>query len=186
MRWQFSILLALAVSTRTAAQTAQRADLPMNAAPVFKPCTDQPRTTKAFIASYSRGRAPTRADLMGAWVAIGIGYGPPSRPDLNCAGLVRGTSGVFESVIVPQRDSVEVDMIGMGLYRIPLSFDAHGDLLLPIEEGGDYAVDYKCRVTDRRTLACLTATARAIIFGTEYRRMPVRGSQRMNLHVDVP
>ena len=68
MRWQFSILLALAVSTRTAAQTAQRADLPMNAAPVFKPCTDQPRTTKAFIASYSRGRAPTRADLTSFWM----------------------------------------------------------------------------------------------------------------------
>lgn len=186
MRWQFPLLAVLALSARASAQVPERRDVPMYATPVLKPCKDQPCTKDAFVSSYLRSRAPTRSDLTGAWVAIGIGYGSIPRPDLNCTGLVRGTSGVFESVLVPQHDSVEVDMIGMDFYRIPLSFHQNGELLLPIEEGSDYPINFKCRLTNRRTLACLTATTGEFIEGREYRQMPVRGSQRMNLHVAVP
>jgi hypothetical protein len=190
MRWIFSVLVVLFVSAPAAAQSvgapSRPVAIPTYATQVFRPCKDQPRTRKALTAAFEHGRTPSVNELRGSWVAIGSRNEDAARPDLDCAGLVRGASGVFESVIVPDRDSVEVDMIGMALYRIPLAYDAHGNLLLPIEEGEDDPVDLKCRLTRRRTLTCVTETAGRFVFGTEYARMPVKGSQRMNRHVDVP
>jgi hypothetical protein len=184
----------MGTATLSGAQTqpAPRLEsVPQYSTHVYKPCPGQPRTFKALYTAYRRGRTPTVAELQGTWAATGIPYykqpsdAESARSDLACTGLVRGKSGVFESVLLVRDDTLTVDRIGLGnrLLSAPIAFDAKGNLTFLVDDTGEmYNLVLSCRITTRRTLACLGGFDRpkhpTAFMGEEYAHVPVRPDQR--------
>ena len=158
---------------------------------VETPCKNQPRTYRALRAAFESGRKPTVAELQGTWAAIGLSFlshpsdAKSSRPDLACAGIQRGSSGVFESVLIVHADTLTVDRIGLGdrVLSAPITYNGRGSLTFRVDDTGDmYNFFLACRLTARHTLACLGGFDRpksAIMFGgEEYARIPVKLEDR--------
>jgi hypothetical protein len=154
--------------------------------PPIVPCPGQPRTSREFEVAFDHAQAPARSALVGAFVLIGFGSDANGGAIRSCRGILNDANGKFDMVVVFEPDSIELDITGRQLHRLPLRFDSRGSLLLSLEEGGrDDSVRYGCRMTDRLTLLCVTGSGPRADF-REWKRMPVRGTQRQFHQVDVP
>jgi hypothetical protein len=168
-RW--FLCLALVAGTRDVAATQE---VPRYSTPQNMPCSDQPRSLKQLVAAFDRGHRPAPTQINGTWVAIGLLRYSPS---LNCTGVTRG-GRVFEWVMFVAHDSVEIDMIGRDLLATTLTLDSAQAATFSADFGADGGPDeYRCRLTDRGTLACLTGRANWL-GGMELKKMTVTDGQR--------
>src|SRR6185437_4617638 len=129
--------------------------------PVYTPCINQPRTFNAVLSAFRRGKKPMAADLQGTWAAIGVGLAEKqfesdsAPPMLACAGVMRGASGVFESVLLVRGDTLQVDRIAVRRDPTVLTYDPRGALTLIVDETGpEDNLELACRLTPRGTLVC--------------------------------
>jgi hypothetical protein len=134
------------------------------------PCPNQPKSLKELRESFNRGRLPSASEVSGTWVAISQ-FGD-SFATLNCAGVKRNPQlPDFEEVIVPRGYSIELHIKGAIGETVTAKPDGKGSLLFPVDFQGDASPFYRCRLTERKTLACLTDVYRE---GTEFKKMTVR------------
>ena len=151
-------------------------DLPTNAISQNFPCVDQPKSLKELTASFRKGRLPLPTEVSGSWVAIGFVGSGTDYPSLNCTGVRRGTK--FEFVMVANQFSIELDGIGMSYAQtVKAKLDRAGSIEFPVDFDGDNLPVYRCRVTQRGTLACLVAVYGQ---GVEFKKMPVEKDQINN------
>ena len=141
---------------------------PKTSIPQNLPCADQPTSIKDLTASFDKGRMPSPLELSGSWVAIGF---LDNAPSFNCNGVRRGPK--FEWVIRANQYSVSMDIIGTTHQQRTLKADNDGSLALPVDFGGDGIPPYRCRLTDRKTLACILR-ARGGTTSVELKKMPVK------------
>ena len=73
--------------------------------------------------------------------------------------------------------SIELDLIGSGLQTRTMTPDDQQGMTFPVDFGGDSAPEYRCRLTDRGTLACLFGRG-DWIGGVEFSMMSVTDDQR--------
>ena len=150
-------------------------EVPRNSIPQNTPCADQPKSLKELTTSFDKGRIPLATEVSGSWVAIGfVGNGlSANNPSLNCSGVKRGTK--FEFVLIADSYSVELDAIGMtNPQTVKMEPDHRGSVQFPVDFAGDSLPVYRCRLTQRRTLACLVA---AYAQGVEFKKLPVEEDQ---------
>jgi hypothetical protein len=148
-------------------------EVPRNSTPQNLPCANQPRTLTELTASFDKGRQPLATEVNGSWVAIGFVGGSIDIPSLNCTGVKRGDK--FEFVIVANRYSLELDAIGMTYSQtVIMEPDHKGSAQFPVDFAGDNVPIYRCRLTPRKTLACLVDMYHQ---GVEFKRMLVREDQ---------
>ena len=161
------VLLAVVIVTFLPTWAAQSSDsISRNGIPQYSPCTAQPRSVKELGNSFAKGRIPSPVDLTGTWVAIGFLGASTS---LNCTGVKRGQK--FEWVMIAKRYSVEIDMIGSYSQKTAFKPDREGNLALAVDFEGDDIPIYRCRLTQRNTLACLIG-APPREDGVEFKKMP--------------
>jgi hypothetical protein len=141
--------------------------LPRDSIPQYSPCPDQPKSFRELSDSFAAGRLPSASEITGSWVLIGIWVHNGSGPDLNCNGITRGPK--FEWVLVAKGYSVEVDAIGTNHQTTTFKPDNRGNLTFSVDFEGDYAPSFRCRMTQRNTLACLGSP---YYDGLEFKRMP--------------
>lgn len=147
-------------------------EIPRYSTPQDMPCSDQPRSIEELVAAFDRGHMPEPSQVNGTWVAIGL---VDDSPRLNCTGVTRGK--VFEWVMLADHYSIEIDMIGMFLQTTRMTPDDQQSVTLLVDFGGDSMWEYRCRLTDRGTLACLYGRG-DWIRGVEFKMMPVTDDQR--------
>jgi hypothetical protein len=87
--------------------------------------------------------------------------------------------------MIANQYSIEIDMIGSHVQLRTLTPDDHASVALAVDFEGDSLPVYRCRLTNRGTLACLFGEP-DWIRGVEFRKMPVKASQRANHKVDAP
>lgn len=167
---EFEIIAQVAVEESTP-------QMPMHPTPQNAPCADQPKSFGELIDAFNAGQSPSPSQVNGVWVAIG--FVDDSSSSLNCSGVTRAQT--FEWVMIANQYSVEIDMLGVYDQMSTLTPDNQDSLALPVDYQGDSAADYKCRLTNRGTLACLDGPT-----GVEFKKMPVKGNQRANNKVDAP
>ena len=144
-------------------------DVPMHSVPQNLPCADQPKTIRQLTESFGKSRIPSPGEISGSWVAIGF---LGETPSFNCNGVTRGSR--FEWVMFVNQYSVEIDMIGMNHHqKTTLKPDNRGSLAVPVEFGGDTVPVYKCRLTQRNTLACMFRGPGGTS-GVEFKKIPVK------------
>jgi TonB family protein len=141
-----------------------------DALPEDSPCADQPTSLKALTDAFNKGRLPSASDISGKWVETGFFPSEAmassgSRSRLNCDGLMRGST--FEVVLLVNGLSVEIHMIGTSLQTAMLTTE-RGSLTFPVDERGDAAPVFRCRLTERQTLDCLVS---AYDQGAEFKRI---------------
>src|SRR5256885_10935064 len=73
--------------------------------------------------------------------------------ELDCAGLKRHE--VFEAVMIATDAVVQIHVIGTFYQSRTFTFDRAGTLTFSVDFGGDIEPVYRCRMTERNTLACL-------------------------------
>jgi hypothetical protein len=145
-----------------------------NLAPQNLPCADQPKSLKELKNIFNAARFPSPSEVNGNWAAIGFVYGHPyQKNSLNCAGVKRGSK--FEWVILANGYSIEVDAIGTYNQTTILKPDNKGSVTFSMDFEGDSTPVYRCRITDRGTLACLGS---AYGDGVEFKKMVVKQSER--------
>jgi hypothetical protein len=142
------------------------------------PCPGQPRSAQELVSAFEGGQFPDASHLSGTWVAIGV---VDSSPSLNCDGIMRGP--VFEWVMVAAQDSIEIDMIGMPPQTWAVKTGPRESIAFPVDFGGDGLPEYRCRLTDQKTLACLSGQGEWV-HGIEFRKMSVRQDQRASHYHD--
>jgi hypothetical protein len=142
------------------------------------PCPGQPQSVQELVSAFEGGQFPDASRLSGTWVAIGF---LNSSPSLNCDGVVRGPA--LEWVMVADQDSIEIDMIGMPPQTWALKPDPRECISFPVDFGGDGLPEYRCRLTDQETLACLSGQGEWV-HGIEFRKMSVRQEQRASHYLD--
>lgn len=150
-------------------------EIPHGSIPQNSPCVNQPKSLKELEASFDKGRVPLATEVSGSWVAIGfVGSGySDNNPSLNCTGVKRGKK--FEFVLVADRYSTELDAIGMTYPQtVVMEPDHRGSVRFPVDFDGDNLPVYRCRLTERRTLACLVAVYGQ---GVEFKKLPVEEDQ---------
>lgn len=139
------------------------------------PCSDQPRSFGELASSFDGGRRPLASEITGTWVEIGDLNDPPGKVhSLNCSGEKRGS--VFEFVLVANGYSLEIHAVGMLAPQAARMKpdDAGAVEFREVDFGGEGSLDnYRCRLTQRGTLACLIGT----FTGVEFKRMTVEKSQ---------
>jgi hypothetical protein len=165
----------LAQNRQSPAAQPSSTEIPRNSIPQNSPCADQPKSLKELTASFNKGRLPFATEVSGSWVAIGfVGDGwSANNPSLNCTGVKRGKK--FEFVMVANRYSIELDAIGMTYPQtVTMEPDHRGSLQFPVDFAGDHLPVYRCRLTQRQTLACLVAIYGQ---GVEFKKMPVEEDQ---------
>jgi hypothetical protein len=145
-------------------------DVPANSVPQNAPCPDQAKSLTELKESFNRGRVPSPPETTGSWVAIGF-FGDYYH-GLNCTGLRRGDK--FEQVMLANRYSIEMHVIGTFDQIRTLEPDRGNSLSFPFDFGGDAAPVYRCRLTGRKTLACLIDVYRE---GVEFKKMSATGDQ---------
>jgi hypothetical protein len=131
------------------------------------PCANQSKSLKELTKSFNMGRLSSTSDVTGTWVAISLFSDGHS--SLNCAGVKRGIT--FEEVIVAKGYSIELHIIGAVQETVTAKPDRNASLVFPVDEGGDASPVYRCRLTERQTLACLNDVYRE---GNEFKKMTVR------------
>jgi hypothetical protein len=110
-------------------------------------------------ASFRKGRFSSAAQITGTWVEIGELSNYPSSPlygSLNCSGVSRGSK--FEFVLVANGHSVELHAVGMTDHQEGTMEPNHKGSVefREVDFGGEGTLqNYRCRITNRGTLACL-------------------------------
>lgn len=147
------------------------------------PCIDQPKSLGELKASFHRGRLPLASQLTGRWVQIGVvsefpanRYQTTPQPTifrrLNCSGERRGDK--FEFVLVADGYSAELHVIGTYVQKVTMQKDHKGSVTFPVDYEADEGPDtYRCRLTHRNTLACVSGP----FAGVEFKKMAVRPEQ---------
>ena len=180
----FATILALALPLGLGAQEDRLSPQGDTVVSQDRPCAGQPRTYRALRGEYEAARPRPRESLTGTWVLIGSVYQAaeanaelPWPTQLNCDGLQR--VGVFEHVLVVERDSVTNDY-WYTYFRNAHTLDAKGSLRIYIEEGGDDYLRYHCRRTRKGTLACIEPDSH---HGLEFMRMNAPLARRPSTHL---
>ena len=145
-------------------------DIPKNAVPQTSPCADQPRSMKELMAAFDKGRIPSPLEMTGSWVAIGY-VGDGETPSFNCNAVMRGPK--FEWVIRANQYSVLMEIIGTTAQKTTLKPDTGGSLAMRVEFGGDTTPVYKCRLTQRKTLACIFRGPGGTT-GVQFKKIPLK------------
>ena len=179
-----TIFLALVLTLSGQAPTSPSKEVPRDAAPQSAPCVDQPKSLAELTASFGKGRFPLASDITGTWVEIGWVSEDPSDPhetsphptikkSLNCVGDKRGSK--FEFVLAASGYSVELHAIGMTYpQKITMQPDHKGSVVFPVDFAADEGPDtYRCRLTQRDTLACLSGS----FSGVEFKKMTIKPEQ---------
>jgi hypothetical protein len=95
-------------------------------------------------------------------------------------------SASLEAVGNFEADTIELDMSGAKLRRIPLRVNSAGVLLFSLKyDDIAHVENYRCRMTVRQTLLCVAGTGASAEY-LKFKHMPVRGAQRQLYPVDVP
>jgi hypothetical protein len=141
--------------------------IPLYSVHQYRPCPDQNQSLQAVSNSFTAGHLPSKSEIRGPWVLIGIWDNKDSRPDLNCTGIMRGE--ILEWVMFGQGDSLMVNMAST-LLKSDLEPDGRGALMLLLDLQGDNNPTLRCRVTRRGTLVCLGSP---YYVGAEFKRMGV-------------
>jgi hypothetical protein len=163
------ILLLAAFAARQAPSVAGLSsdEMPRQSIPQYSPCADEPKSLKDLAGSFNKGRVPSADNVTGTWVAIGfVGH----YVSLNCTGVKRGNK--FEWVMIANGYSVEIDMIGTHSQRTTFKPGGKGSLVIAVDFEGDDTPVYRCRITPRKTIACLVGTPPSED-GVEFKKMPV-------------
>jgi hypothetical protein len=148
-------------------------EIPRHSIPQDSPCINQPKSLKELTASFNKGRLPLATEVSGSWVAIGFVDNGLNQPSLNCTGVNRGKK--FEFVMVANQYSVELDAIGITYPQTMMMQPDHkGSVQFPVDFSGDNNPVYRCRLTQRQTLACLVAVYGE---GVEFKKIPVEEDQ---------
>jgi hypothetical protein len=142
----------------------------MYSAPQNLPCTGQSKSLRELRQAFTKGRAPSPADMTGSWVAISSF--DDNGGDLNCTGLKRGPK--FEEVMLAKGYSLEMHVIGTLDQSPTMTREANHSVTFRFDFGGDASPVFRCRMTARKTLACLIDVYRQ---GAEFKRMPVQQNQ---------
>jgi hypothetical protein len=141
--------------------------IPIHSVPQYLPCPGQTKTFGKLSNSFSAGHTPSRSEVTGSWVLIGFWLYRDSRPDLNCAGIMRGK--IFEWVMLAQGYSLGIDMAGTN-QTSAFELGRRQDLTVALDLGGDTSPVLHCRMTQRHSLVCLGDTYYS---GLEFRRIQV-------------
>jgi hypothetical protein len=89
---------------------------------------------------------------------------------LNCSGLKRGAK-LYEQVILANGYSLETHLIGTGVQTPTMKPDRTNSLSFPFDFGGDANPVFRCRLTTRKTVACLIDVYRQ---GIEFKKASAR------------
>lgn len=144
-------------------------EVPKNASRQSLPCAGQPTTMNQLTESFNIGRIPSPAEMTGSWMAIGF---LDRTPSFNCDGVKRLAK--LQWVMLAHGYAAETDMIGTQHQKTSMTPDDNGSLILSINFGGDTAPEYRCRLTDRMTLACIFQGRAAKPVGVEFKKISVR------------
>jgi hypothetical protein len=177
-------LIPLSAQQQAPSATSAEESIPIDPIPQNSPCASQPRSLSELTASFSKGRAPSAQELVGAWVEVGDfnnGMQPlnneirPHFRSLNCTGIMRGRK--FEFAMIGESDAyvMELHVVdSSGAWRERMQPNHKGSVELSVCRDGDCSTKdvYFCRLTQRGTLACIGGDS-----GNEFRKMRVADSQ---------
>src|SRR5690349_13909260 len=114
--------------------------------------------------AFAQGRVPSATQLTGAWVAIGD-FAQTSGPrgdesdKVDCIGLKTYDAGPFESVLLVKDYSVEPRIVAnewnTETRQVFKRDGPRRSITFDLGFGGDASAYYRCRLTQRTTLACL-------------------------------
>lgn len=170
------IILVLALPIGAQAPPSS-GEIPQHSTPQSSPCSDQPKSGAELAASFKQGQLPLAATMSGIWVEIGevSDYPDDSFRSLNCSGEMRGSK--LEFVLIADGYSAEIHAVGTGVQKVSMQPDHNGNVTFLFDEGADEGPDkYRCRLTRRKTLACL-ADLHPPYSGIELKKMTVRPEQ---------
>jgi len=171
LRIGWVLLLAAFAAQQSVSVAGQSDEIPKDSIPQYSPCADQPKSLKELTESFNKGRVPSMATVTGTWVATGfLGH----FVSLNCTGVKR--SRKFEWVMLANRYSIEIDMIGSASQMTTFKPDGKGNLALAVDFEGDNTPIYRCRLTQRKTIACLVGSPPSVD-GVEFKKMPVEENE---------
>ena len=184
----FNLIVLLACVATTSVVHAQNPvsadsssdEIPPHSTPQNAPCLDQPRSLSELSASFQRGRFPQASQISGSWVEIGTVDASPYTDEpasLNCSGIRRGSK--FEFVLIVNGYSLELHAIGASSpQKVSIEPDHQGSIEFPeVDFGGEGTLDnYRCRLTNRKTLACLLGSYR----GAEFKKITIKLEQIPN------
>jgi len=170
-------LVPLSAQKQAPSATSAEESIPVDPIPQNSPCAGQPRSLSELTASFSKGRAPSAQQLVGAWVEIG-NFNNVDRPhfrSLNCTGILRGTK--FELAMIGESYAYVMEVHAYGsssTYRMRKEPNHKGSVEYSACSDGDCSGEdvHFCRLTQRGTLACVDGDS-----GNEFRKMKVADSQ---------
>jgi hypothetical protein len=168
------VAIALASGEPRQIAMTQKTSRPHNS-----PCADQSKSLADLKESFKAGEIPSPAEITGSWVAVGF-FGAAHNhgkeiADVDCAGLRRDGTNTFEEAMLIDGYSVEPHLIGASeVAKLRLTRDNRDGLTFPIDFGGDANPAFRCRLTTRKTLACLIDVYDE---GSEFKKMPATPSQ---------
>jgi len=185
------IFLVLILPLHGQVPTSPSEEVPRDATRQNAPCVDQPKSLAELATSFQKGRFPLASHITGTWVEIGtVSEFPPNQyqtnphptiyKSLNCSGEKRGIK--FEFVLVANGYSVELHAIGMTYpQKITMEPDHNGSVTFPVDFAADEGPDtYRCRLTQRDTLACLSGP----FSGMEFKRMTIKPEEIYDVPVE--
>jgi hypothetical protein len=159
--------------------------IPENPITQDSPCASQPTSLGELAASFNKGRAPSARELAGVWVEIGsFDSGmqvvdveiPPHFRSLNCTGIMKGKAFEFAMTGTRYAYVMELHLVGSsGVWRERMEPNHKGrsvDFSLCSDGDCSGRNVYRCRLTQRGTLACINGNG-----GNEFRKMKAAGSQ---------
>ena len=130
--------------------------------------------------AYTQGRVPSAVELTGSWVAIGDFFqtsGPSGKESdkVDCMGVRTYDDGPFESVLLVNGYSVEPRIVAnewnTGTRQAFKRDGPRRSVTFGLGFGGDASAYFRCRLTQKATLARLEEP---YYIGVEFRKMPVR------------
>jgi hypothetical protein len=137
-------------------------------------CQGQFTTLAEVIDAFGKGSLPAPSELSGSWVAIGL-FGAAFNHGreialIDCEGL-KECGNTLEEVLLADGYTVTPYVFGTPETGRPEEAKpVLGALSFPIDFGGDASPVYRCRLTNRGTLICLTGVYGE---GREFKRTPV-------------
>jgi hypothetical protein len=163
-----AILVLFIFPVTQSSAAAQSSDgIPVHSIPQNSPCNDQPKSLKELTKVFDKSRTPSPQELTGTWVQVAE-FG--ETPTLNCSGLKRGPK--LEWVMIAKGYSLQLSVIGTHFQTTKIKADDAGSVWFPVDFDGDDTPIYKCRITQRKTLACLESVYRE---GKAIKDLPLNG-----------